>query len=216
MEKNIILYIVLSFTYCIIDNPISLGEEKYPILLFTENDDYDYLLTQKKCLKINKYNKDVSETKDFIEYGKNYISIHDNSNKNYLYNEKDNNFYYIIFEPFCSYEEFQLGSTEEGAPNYGQITYEGSIALDNDFIVYGQTDKNYLFFISKTHNKFYYIEEKNKIESLSCKYIQGIKFICVMMIQGELWEVLIEYDPLKDSISDKFKIISNENDTPKP
>ena len=72
------------------------------------------------------------------------------------------------------------------------------------------------FFISKTQNIFYFIKENHKIESLSCKYIQSIEFICVMIIQNKLHKVFIEYDPAKIPTSDRFKTISNEDDTPKP
>ena len=54
---------------------------------------------------------------------------------------------------------------------------------DNDFVFYGYPEvyNNYLFFASKLLDYISYKDMKNKIDDLSCKFINGESYICAMI-----------------------------------
>ena len=93
MDKKRIFFISFSIYVCTILKPIYLVESMHPILLYTDNNDYHYLITSEICLKISKESGIVIEAAKFMNYGDKYISIHDNSYNNYLYIENTNEYY---------------------------------------------------------------------------------------------------------------------------
>ena len=190
MDKKLIFFISFSITVCIILNPIYLVESMHPILLYTDNNDYHYLITSGRCLKISKESGTVVEVAKFMNYGDKYISIYDNSYNNYLYIENTNEYYYIVSEPFCSYNKTKMVSMT--SIKMEDIIKEGSIALDNDFIIYGKSTGGHLFFLRGLKGSICYKQIEKSIYSLSCKYIKDNEFICVMIINSGLRMVLLE------------------------
>ena len=194
MDKKRIFFISFSIYVCTILKPIYLVESMHPILLYIDNKDYHYLFTSGKSLKISKESGIVIEAAKFMNYGDKYISIHDNSYNNYLYIENTNEYYYIDSEPFCSYNKTKMVSMP--SIKMEDIIKEGSIALDNDFIIYGKSTDGHLFFLCGLKGGICYKQIEKSISSLSCKYIKDNEYICVMIINSRLRIVLLEVNSL--------------------
>ena len=157
-------------------NPIFLVKKPYPFVLSTTADDYYYVITAGKSLKINKESGKIEKniSNIFTAYG--YIYIVDNSNNNYLY-YLNGTFYQIKYNPFISFDKISVSlKSKEGNKKMKVI---GGIPKNNDLIIYGYDEnKNYLLFSSKSRQ---YPAEKNINnieEKLSCKIIENDDYIC--------------------------------------
>ena len=143
MGKLYFLFITLfiqSFSQ-IKQNPIFLVESVDPFVLST-NDNYYYVITMGKNLKINKESGIIEDISDNGAIRENYIFISDNSNNNWIY--LSNSFYKIIYDPFLSYDEFIIDQNS----GYRDTTFSGCISKYNidEIIIYGYYQNEYLFF----------------------------------------------------------------------
>ena len=147
MEKLFLFFVLILIqkSAAIINNPLLLINSSYPILLSTINDSYNYVITSGKSLKISKENGVIVESLDSMKYDQNFIYIYDLSNNNYIY-FSNKTYFYINYTDFISFEEI----TVIARPIIDNLvmTNIGSIALQNEFIMYG-FNSSYLFFASK-------------------------------------------------------------------
>ena len=168
------------------ENPIFLTNNSYPFVLSTIDDCF-YVITKGKDFKIDKISGDIYNISENILDSQNYIYIFDNSNNNYIF--YSNKYYEIIYNPFISYKEIIISSKpQDGNGNGGNNMHNvGSIAKDNDFIIYGY-DNNNLFFSSKSREfrAQQYITNIN--EKLSCKFAGGEIYVCFMIINTVLYQ----------------------------
>ena len=189
MEKSFLFFIIISFqiSASIINNPIELTEGSYPILLSSKFDDYNYIITSGKVFKISKENGTIVDTADFLRYNENFISIYDNNNSNYIY--YGNEYYFINYLDFLSYKDIEVSSKSKSFTTTESVNNKGSIAQDNDFIIYG-VRSNYFIFTSKSQEYRSYATINHLSDKFSCKFIEGNEFICAMIINENL-EILL-------------------------
>ena len=169
----------------IINNPCFLVESSYPFLLSTPTDDYYYMVISGESLKINKESNNVADSEDTMTYTSDFIYIFDNSNNNYIF--YSNKYYEIIYNPFISYKENIINPKPQDGNGNGvnNMHNVGSIAKDNDFIIYGY-DNNNLFFSSKSREFRAQQHITNINEKLSCKLVGGEMYVCFMIIINNL------------------------------
>ena len=199
----IVLFEQIPINTQIIENPKLLVNSSNPFVLST-TDDYYYVITKGKNLKIDKESGDIYNISENSFTSQNYIYISDNSNNNYIY--YSNIYYKIINNPFISYERIKedlesLNIVFENRLRFrnlpetlpaGEIliiengmTNVGSIAKDSESIIYGYNN-NFLKFssLSKECTATLKIEKIN--DKLSCKLIYDDYYICAMIINSKL------------------------------
>ena len=214
MEKCFMIFIILSIqmSSSIIDNPIYLTEGSYPILLSSTLDDYNYIITQGKALKISKENGTIVDTARFLEYNEDFISIYDNSNNNYIYYEEK--YYFINYLDFLSYKEIEVNSKSKSGSTQ-TVDNVGSIAQDNDFIIYG-IRSTYFIFTSQSQEFRSYATIKSLTEKITCKFIEGTEFICAMIINGDLKIFIFTYkinqhNSYYNDLSDTYSVVYKQD-----
>ena len=189
-------------------NPILLSNTENPFVLST-TDDYYYVITKGKSLKINKESGDKETfNNSFI----NYLYIFDNSNKNYIYSYDEKKYYYINYNQSISFEEITVNSYPKNGS--GSMIIAGSIAKGNEFIIYGYRDK-YLMFSSKSQYYRSYIKiDSNKIiKDLSCKLIYEEYFICGLIINSNLEIFCLKYYiNSSNSFKDSLELVNYNNE----
>ena len=153
----------------IIDNPRFLNNKPYPFVL-SSNNDYYYVVTSGEILTIEKESGNIIVRKNEITYTENFKNIADGSYNNYIY---DSNIYVkIVYEPYIYYHMNIIRD---------QMTNVGSIAKDNDFIIYGYNSNQHLSFKNGT-NTCFSSENINLIDSkLSCKFIKNEEYLCAII-----------------------------------
>ena len=214
MKKIFLLFIIffIRTNSQIKENPIFLVNTTNPFVLST-NDNYYYVITKGKSLKINKESGNIENItiNDFTN--SNYIYIVDNSYNNYIY--YSNKYYHIIYEPFISYEEITIHSEQISGESNNMIVL-GGIEKDNDFIVYGRSEiDSYLLFSKKSQQYSASIRIENINDKLSCKLIEEENYICVMITNDILNIFWLNYnihpdEPLQDSLTTyNFKEFQN-------
>ena len=159
------------------NNPIILSDTQNPIVLSSTDENY-YVITSGQDLKINKYSGDKENTTNNVN---NYLYIFDNSNNNYIYFFDDKKYYYIKYNsrnPFISYVPITVNCFPKGGTS--EMTIIGSIAKNDEFIIYGRRG-DYLLFSSKSqyYRAFFFIENLN--DKLSCKFIEDENYVCAMI-----------------------------------
>ena len=192
MAKFFFLFIIIIFIQVyspIFINPYELIDSSYPVLLSTSSNEYNYLVTSGKCLKITIEDGIIQETEDFVVYDQNFIFLYDNSHKNYIY--YSNKYYYIKYSPFASHEEISVSSKSKIPGNYPMVNI-GSIAQNSEFIVYGLYN-DYLIFSSQTEEYRASTQIFNIDNKLSCKFIVDNEFICAMIISSKIKLAFLEY-----------------------
>lgn len=166
-------------------NPINLADGGYPFVLTTEdNDNYYYILTEIKDVKIEKKSSNFIDSSDNVLISPNSIYATDSSNNNYIVNEL-NECFMIIYDNFISLEMIEFGSLNFENPE--EVKKIGSIKHNNeeDFIIYGYYEEH-LFFSSKSQSSYLITDIMNGInDRTSCKLIMGDYFICAMNINNE-------------------------------
>ena len=222
MKKFCFLLVILFDKTIIIQikkNPITLTNNENPFVLSTPDDDYYYVITKGKDLKINKESGDIDTIKVNSLTDSDYFYIFENSNNHYVYNSSK--YYEIIYNPFISYREISVNAkpqtreSDESRPLI--MTNVGSIAQDEEFIIYGYCNK-YLLFSGKSRE--YRASEKineynNLDQKLSCKFIIDEFFICASIINFNLDIYCLKYhinpsDSSTDSL-ESFKYESGNN-----
>ena len=123
-------------------NPIFLVESIYPFVLST-NDNYYYVITLGKNLKINKESGIQVNVSDNGAVRENYIFVADNSYNNWVYYSKA--YYKIIYEPFLSYDEFIIDQNSK----YKNLEAVGCISKYNvdEIIIYGYYQNDFLVYM---------------------------------------------------------------------
>ena len=209
MKKLFFLFIVLFIrtNSQIKENPIFLVNASNPFILST-NDDYYYVITAGRSLKINKEFGNIENITINNFTDANYIYIVDNSYNNYIY--YSNKYYHIIFDPFILYEEITVHSEQKNSEQNPMIIV-GSIPKDNDFIVYGITKIDYLSFSSKSQ---YYcastlFEKEDIDERLSCKLIENNDYICGIITEENLSINCFKYQIFNNSLDDSLTLYRN-------
>ena len=189
------------------ENPIFLTNNSYPFVLSTL-DDYFYVITKGKDFKIDKISGDIYNISENNLDRQNYIYIFDNSNNNYIF--YSNKYYEIIYNPFISYKEIIISSKpQDGNGNGGNNMHNvGSIAKDNDFIIYGY-DNNNLIFSSKSREFRAQQHITNINEKLSCKFAGGEIYVCFMIINNNLNVNCLKYQIFQNSTQDSLTIDTN-------
>ena len=200
MKKFYFLFIILFFRINsqIKENPKFLVESKNPYVLST-NDNYYYVMTLGKSLKINKESGEIEKNINNNYKDSNYyFYFEDKSYNNYLF--YSNKYYQIIYNEFISFKEIEV-KTESEFMIKTEMTKVGSIAKNNDFIIYGYRDK-YLLFSGKSRYYRAYATINNINEKLTCKFISDNNYICATIINYKLeihcLEYIIKYNPRDD------------------
>ena len=178
MKKLYFLIVVLfiKINSQIKENPIFLVQSIDPFVLST-NDDYFYLITLGKNLKIKKESGNIVNITDNYAIRINYIFVADNSYNNYVY--YDDIYYKIIYNPFLSYEEIEIPPDSE----YRRMKSVGCELNknNNDIFIYGYYENDYLVF-STNLGGYSYSEIKDiKNYKLICKFIEGENFVCAII-----------------------------------
>ena len=175
----------------IINNPICLAEAKYPIVLSTPDDDYYYLITNTKNMKIKKGTGElVKENEETIGNLSEYIYIADNQNNNFLINNNCK-CYKINYDNFLTLTQITIDSLKfEGQD---EVKIMGSIARDEDFIIYGYY-KDDIFFSSKSQQKYSLLSRDNfdKIK-ITCKFLEDEFYICARNINNIIHLNILKY-----------------------
>ena len=141
---EIIRFVLISFfiqeIYAIItNNPIKLNEKKYPFVLPYSDDNYYYVISTGKILKVDK------QSEYFDKIGTNFFDgeplyCSDNSNNSYLFLNK---YFYNISNPFDDKNQITSAKSETAL----NFKYTGCIPQDNDFIMY-TSNSSHLIFLS--------------------------------------------------------------------
>ena len=133
------LFLFIQTNSQIEENPICLVNSTNPFVLST-NDDYYYVITIGKNLKIKKESGIIENITDNGATVENYIFISDISYNNYIYIA--NIYFKIIYNPFISYEKIKI----EQESIYPNMTTAGFISINNtnDIIIYGYYNNDYL------------------------------------------------------------------------
>ena len=187
MNKLYFLFIVsfIQINSQIIENPKFLDNSINPFVLST-NDDYYYVITIGKSLKINKESGKIEDTKKNYAVEEDYIFISDNSFNNYVYYSQK--YYKIKYNPSISYNEIN-----KDIPYDQNSKIKGAISKYNsdEIIIYGYyNDKFLVFFTNKDNYSFRYIENINDYKFI-CKFVVGEEYIC-----GTIKEEILEMNYL--------------------
>ena len=184
------------------ENPIFLTNSKYPFVIST-TDNYYYVITKGKSLKINKESGNIEKTNDNILTSYIYIYIFDNSNNNYIY--YSNEYYTITYKPTILFSKITVESKSKSM-FHEEIKIIGSIPKSNDFIIYGYTTNNLLF--SGKSREYRSVQPIFGInDNLSCKFIEGEYYICAMIISDNLYLNCFKYNiKILDSYLDSLTL----------
>ena len=211
MKKFYILFIAL-FAQAnpqIKQNPIFLINSKKPFILYTNND-YYYVTTIGKDLKIEKNSGNIIAQKENQAVDDTIIFVADNLYNNFVYNSK--RLYSIVYEPFISYKPNTIDEKDE----YNNSQVVGFISINNsqnDKIGYGYYKNDYLIFTTnlKFYGKLYIPNIKNY--KVICKFIEGEIYICGVIneSQFELYFLKYHINPSapKDTSKNSLDIIKN-------
>ena len=160
------------------NNPISLGEGHYPFVL-SSSDDYYYVITKEKCWKILKEYGNIANNKNQNEFSSSeYVYVTDNSNNNYLYFQKK--YYVIKLDTFISFHQIFTNSKPQNSLGMKRV---GGLIQNNYVIFYGYSDDKdkYLIFSNALQKDRNYIGNLTVDDNLSCKFIEGEKYICAII-----------------------------------
>ena len=184
------LFIILfiQFNLKIKQNPIFLVESIYPFVLSTNNN-YYYVITLGKNLKINKESGILEDISDNGAVRENYIFVADNSNNNWVYYTKE--YFKIIYDPFLSYEEFGI----EQNSVYRDLISVGCISKynSNDIIIYGHYHSDYLAFSTNLGPYAYLQLENIKNYKFICTFIQNEDYTCGIIMGNKLTIYCLKY-----------------------
>ena len=203
------------------ENPIFLVEAENPFVLST-NDDYYYVMTKGKSLKIEKESGVIINiTDNQFSSSEIFFNIIEYSNNNYINNyiyiknssNQLNEYYHIIYNPFISYEKITVNSEPKESESSTRLSIVGSIQTNNEFIIYGYSTFNtYLMFSSKSQYYISRISKNNINNNLSCKFLEGENYICAMIINSKLEIRCVMYHIVPaDSSQDCLMFFPNSN-----
>jgi len=203
------------------ENPIILVEAENPFVLST-NDDYYYVMTKGKSLKIEKESGVIINiTDNQFSSSEIFFNIIEYSNNNYINNyiyiknssNQLNEYYHIIYNPFISYEKITVNSEPKESETSTRISIVVSIQTNNEFIIYGYSTFNtYLMFSSKSQYYISRISKNNINNNLSCKFLEGENYICAMIINSKLEIRCVMYHIVPaDSSQDCLMFFPNSN-----
>ena len=217
----IFIFLIIQTNQQIISNPKFLVEGENPFVLNTNNE-YYYITTIGKNLKIDKESGDILNITDNIFSSSNYFFLTvEYSNNNYINNyicgftqtNHAKNYYHVIYDPFISYEKIEISATAKQSEGSSTMAVVGSISKDNEFIIYGYSTLNfYLIFASKSQNYRSRVAKTGINDKLSCKFIEGENYICAMIINSKLEVRCLKYQiNTADSSQDSLVFINSIN-----
>ena len=182
MGKKYLSFIILiiQINSLIINNPINLGIYSSPFLLSYSNNNYNYIITSGKIIKMNGEDgtfQELGGISNIITYSSNDKFIVDRNNNNYIYLLVNNKYYEITYETNFNFGELTpiLETKYRGYGN--QMTIIGTIPLDEGFIIFGR-DSNHLIFSHKSEQYRSPVELNNLSDNISCKYINNSVYMC--------------------------------------
>ena len=218
MEKLYCLIILFFFVnnYEIINNPYFIGSGEHPFLLSTESVDDNYVISSQKSFKLKKENGKIDDSVEINEffYSSNFIHVVGKSFKNFIIDKERQTIFLIDYEHSITFVEKSEYSNLFESPNneiIGSITRVKDINEDEisgtNFIVYGKSDKKLFFYTDD--GKFYFSKALDNIsDKLSCKFVEGNFFICLIFIDDMIDFHYIKFN--KDSTEEHLKIIYSE------
>ena len=214
MEKLYFLFLLIfvQINSQIKENPILLIDGKNPFVLSTnDNDDYYYVMTHKKYLKINKDTGMLESVMDSIlDESEYYFYISDNLYQNYLFHSE--RYFEIIFNngiSFISLQEISFHSLQVN--DQSKMIKVGGIVKNDDLIIYGFSNlRGDIFFASMSRENYASIYRDNLNDKLSCKFIEEESFICAINFDSYLHLCCFKYHINEgDSEDDSLSIYEN-------
>ena len=158
------------------ENPIFLTDKKNFFVL-NSTDDYYYVVTSGQNLQIKRESGKIIKNSDNNINIENCIFIEDLSGNNYIYYL--NNYYYIIYNTFILFQNIS-NSLKLKYDDSKEFRIVNSIALINDFIIYGYY-RNELIFCRKSNKYCNSIEFSGILDDrISCKLYENKNFICII------------------------------------
>jgi len=210
MGKLYFLFITLfiqSFSQ-IKQNPIFLAESICPFVLST-NDNYYYVITMGKNLKIKKESGNIEGISDNDLISEDYIFISDDSYNSLI--NYSNKYFLIIYDPFISYEEF---ATDQNSI-YRDLETAGFISKydSNDIIIYGFYQNDNLVF--STYLGPYAILQINNIKNykIICTFIQNEDYTCGIIMDNTLTIYCLKYHINPSNSQENTLEVYTNNDT---
>ena len=139
MEKYYFIFI-LFFSLSnsqIFNNPRNLDNNSYPFVFFSPSDDFDYIFTSGKCIKIERSTGNIIRINETINYSSDTIFIVDKSNISYLYLYNKNTYYKITYDPQISFQSFTVRNEPKSVKTY-KVSIIGAISKNDGFIIYSK------------------------------------------------------------------------------
>ena len=193
MKNFFILFFILFLktNLQIKENPIVLIEASYPFLLNSNDNDYYYIITKEKSLKIEKISGVIVEQSINLFNVYDFIHIVDNSNNNYLYKPNSNKYYQIIYNPFITYSDNKI-SNANTCPN--DMVIAGSLSSGNIIYGYSNEVENSYIFITFPQNKLAFSQRYDIVNKMSCKLIgENKNFICIVNKNNDRYKLYIDF-----------------------
>ena len=144
MEIIYFLLIIMLFIEInseLINNPQLIGTGKYPFLLSTPSDDYNYLIIDLNGFKLNKKKGSVEKIYVTERYHNFFIYLNFSSHNNYLFDREINIYYKINYEPSISFEKL-FNITELPYVDCSYYSPRGSMEQNDNIIFYGLSSNN--------------------------------------------------------------------------
>ena len=180
MKKLFFLFFILfiRINSTIKENPIFLTDWIVPFLLTTNDNNYFYVITQEKSLKINKESGNIESTSNNTFNLLAYIYIVDESNNKYLYSLDSKIYYLINYNQFVSYSQNILPQVNDYPDDIIKV---GSLSSQNNIIYGYSNNERSLIFLTFPQNYAYNLRIDYVINQLSCKLIENQVFICIII-----------------------------------
>ena len=172
------------------NNPIYLDKGKYLIVLSTEENDYYYIITDKKNMKIEKDSGITIETNNMFHTLSNYIYVSDKSYNNYIINDT-NKAFYINYNPFMALIETPIYSLNFDYQN--EVRIMGSIGLYNEFIIYGYYNNQFFFSSKFKQSNFINYMGSDDNSKITCKFMSSEYYICASIINNKVSLICLFY-----------------------
>ena len=158
MEKIYFMFLFLLFgiNSQIKENPIYLIDNINPFVLSTnDNDNYYYIITEGKSLQINKESGTIEHSEDnYLDRAGDYFFITDKSYNNYIFIL--GSYFQIIYNPFIAHKMVDVSALPKNGENI-HMKRVGSIALNNDFVIYGYSKDNNKYFFFQLNLKHIFL-----------------------------------------------------------
>ena len=179
-------------------------------IYFFDNSNNNYIYYSNEYYKIN-YNPSISFEKFVINWDKKVNSNKDDNigNKRALPGLSSGG------APSISGPNNEDSSGSQAKPpiDLNNINIIGFVSKDNNFIIYGYENNNFLVFLNKARESMAKFKIEKINDKLSCKLIRDENFICAMIINSRISIYCLKYQISSDESSydslQSYKIMSN-------